>query len=123
VLERQGISVVEEPAHIAQRLGLRVNESAGIQIKTVLRGGAAEQAGFAAGDEWIGLEKGSGKEASNWRLDKLEDLLLYAGTASRIGALVARDKRLLKLSLTLPKSVSSWRLAVRDKKLVAQWLN
>ena len=28
------------------------------QIKTVLRGGAAEQAGFAANDEWLGVEVG-----------------------------------------------------------------
>jgi hypothetical protein len=27
-----------------------------VQIKTVLRGGLAEQAGMMAGDEWLGLE-------------------------------------------------------------------
>ena len=123
LLEKQGINVLEEPAQIAQRLGLRVAEGSGIQIKTVLRGGAAERAGFAAGDEWLGLEAGSGKSSSNWRLSKLDDLLLYAGTATKIGALVARDKRLLKLSLTLPKSVTTWRLVARDSKLVNQWLN
>nr|MDP2190807.1 peptidase M61 [Rhodoferax sp.] len=123
LLEKQGITVLEEPAQIAQRLGLRVAESTGIQIKTVLRGGAAERAGFAAGDEWLGLEAGSGKSASNWRLSKLDDLLLYAGTATKIGALVARDKRLLKLSLTLPKSATTWRLVARDSKLIHHWLN
>ena len=85
LLEKQGINVLEEPAQIAQRLGLRVAESTGIQIKTVLRGGAAERAGFAAGDEWLGLAAGSGKSSSNWRLSKLDDLLLYAGTATKIG--------------------------------------
>lgn len=123
LLERQGVTVLEEPAQLAQRLGLRVNEDGGIQIKTVLRGGAAEKAGFAAGDEWLGLEAGRGKTSSNWRLSKLDDLLLYAGTALKIGALVARDKRLLKLSLTLPQSVTSWQLVVRDKIRVDQWLN
>lgn len=123
LLERQGVTLLAEPAQLAQRLGLRVGEDGGIQIKTVLRGGAAERAGFAAGDEWLGLETGGGKTSSSWRLSKLDDLLLYAGTALKIGALVARDKRLLKLSLTLPAAVTSWRLAVRDKKLVAQWLN
>jgi predicted metalloprotease with PDZ domain len=122
LLERQGISVLEEPAQLAQRLGLRVTEMAGVQIKTVLSDGAAEQAGFAAGDEWLGLEVGSGKLATSWRLIKLDDVLLYAGTAKKIGALVARDKRLVKLSLTLPKAVTSWRLAVRDSRLVSQWL-
>jgi len=123
LLEGQGIAVLEEPAQLAQRLGVRVAESAGIQIKIVLRGGAAERAGFAAGDEWLGLETGTGKTASSWRLTKLDDLLLYAGPATKIGALVARDKRLLKLSLTLPKSVTTWRLVARDSKLLDQWLS
>jgi hypothetical protein len=38
-------------------------------------------------------------------------------------ALVARDKRLLELSLALPKGVATWRLATRDSSLVAQWLD
>ncbi len=123
LLEKQGVTVLEEPAQIAQRLGLRVAEGTGIQIKTVLRGGAAERAGFAAGDEWLGLQTGTGKSATAWRLTKLDDLTLYAGQATKIGALVARDKRLLKLSLTLPKSVTTWRLVARDSKLVDRWLN
>jgi predicted metalloprotease with PDZ domain len=123
LLEKQGIAVLEEPAQTAQRLGLRVTESAGIQINIVLRGGAAERAGFAAGDEWLGLETGTGKAATRWRLSKLDDLLLYAGAATKIGALVARDKRLLTLSLTLPKSVTTWQLVARDSQLANQWLN
>jgi predicted metalloprotease with PDZ domain len=123
LLETQGISVLEEPAQLAQRLGLRVSESAGVHVKVVLRGGAAERAGFAAGDEWLGLAVGSAKSASHWRLSKLDDLLLYAGNASKLRALVARDKRLLELSLTLPKGVTTWRLAMRDPKLLATWLN
>jgi predicted metalloprotease with PDZ domain len=123
LLERQGVTVLHEPAQIAQRLGIRVAESSGVQIKTVLRGGACEQAGFAAGDEWLGVRIGKGKSASHWRLSKLDDLLLYCGTASKIGVLVARDKRLLTLTLTLPKSVLTWRLAVRDSSVVAQWLS
>jgi predicted metalloprotease with PDZ domain len=124
LLQAQGVSVLEEPAQIAQRLGLRVSDgTSGIQIKTVLRGGAAEHAGFAAGDEWLGVMVGSVKAATQWRLTTLDDLAFYAGTASKIGALVARDKRLLNLSLTLPKSVTTWRLVVRDTKLLARWLN
>jgi predicted metalloprotease with PDZ domain len=123
LLERQGIGVHEEPAPIAQRLGLRVSEGTGIQIKTVLRGGAAEQAGFAAGDEWLGIEVGPAKSASQWRLTSLDDLLLYAGTASKIGALVARDKRLYQLNLALPKASSNWQLTVHDKQLAGQWLD
>ncbi len=123
LLQAQGIAVQEEPAQLAQRLGLRVTESAGIQIKMVLRGGAAERAGFAAGDEWLGLEVGRGKTASHWRLTRLDELPLYAGTATTLVALVARDKRLLKLPLMLPKASTTWRLTARDSQLVGQWLN
>jgi len=123
LLETQGIAVLEEPAQIAQRLGVRVSESAGVQIKIVLRGGAAERAGFATGDEWLGVEIGSGKALTRWRLSKLDDLLLYAGSATKIDALVARDKRLLNLPLALPKGVTTWRLVARDSKLVGHWLS
>ncbi len=123
LLERQGVSLQQESADLTQRLGLRVSEGTSIQVKTVLRGSAAEQAGFAAGDEWLALEVGAGKQASNWRLSKLDDIPLYAGAATKVGALVARDKRILKLSLKLPAPATRWCLAVGDKKLVGQWLN
>ncbi len=123
LLERHGVTLHEEPAQIAQRLGLRVNESAGtLQIKTVLRGGAGEQAGFAAGDEWLGVGVGSGKSLSSWRLQKLDDLSLYADGQSVVQALVARDKRLQTLRLNLPRGISTWRLSVRAKELVGAWL-
>ena len=123
LLERQGVSVQQESADLAQRLGLRVSEGTSIQVKSVLRGSAAEQAGFAAGDEWLALEVGAGKQSSSWRLSKLDDVPLYAGAASTIGVLVARDKRILKLSLKLPPPATRWCLAVGDKKLAGQWLD
>ena len=123
LLTAQGVAVLEEPAQLAQRLGLRVSETAGVHIKVVLRDGAAEQAGFAAGDEWLGLEVGSGRTATQWRLSKLDDLPLYAGTATKIGALVARDKRLVKLALTLPKAITTWHLVAKDKARVSAWLS
>lgn len=87
---------------------------------------AAEKAGFAAGDEWLGVEVESGvgtaKSASAWRISKLEEITFYAGNATKVKALVARDKRLLKLALTLPKAVTTWRLAVREPVAVARWL-
>ncbi len=129
LLQQQGVAVLEEPAQMAQRLGLRVNETQGVQIKTVLRGGVAEQAGFAAGDEWLGLDpagKASAKSAlpaaAGWRMSRLDDLTLYAGTVKKVIALVARDKRLMRLELTLPPVLTTWRLAVKDAKLVNEWL-
>ena len=123
LLQRHGVAVLEEPAHLAQRLGLRVTETQGVQIKTVLRGGAAEQAGFAAGDEWLGLEPARAAGAAGWRISRLDDLPLYAGTAEKVIALVARDKRLLRLELTLPPAQTTWRLAVKDAALIDEWLN
>ena len=129
LLEQHGVSVLEDPAQLAQRLGLRVSESAGITVKAVLRGGAAERAGFVAGDEWLGMEltppagaKTKAAPYAGWRLNRIEDLLLYAGQATQFQALVARDKRLLRLRLSLPPQVSTWRLSVQDTSRVNNWL-
>ncbi len=128
LLQQHGVAVFEEPAQLAQRLGLRVGESQGVQIKAVLRGGVAEQAGFAAGDEWLGLEPaGSARtrhagQPDGWRMSRLDDLLFYAGTAKKVVALVSRDKRLMRLELAMPPALTTWRLAVQDAGLVDQWL-
>ena len=122
LLEQLGLTVLEEPAQLAQQLGLRVSEDSALQIKTVLRGGAAERAGFSAGDEWLGLEVGAGRAVQNWRMTRLDDLPLYAGKHSKVKALVARDKRLVLLALKLPKAVTTWRLVVRDAQGVGRWL-
>jgi predicted metalloprotease with PDZ domain len=119
LLSHHGIAWHEDPAQWAQRLGLRVSETPGsVQIKVVLRGGAAEEAGFAPGDEWLGLAT----EAGEWRLHKLDDLPLYAGQAQRVGALVARDKRLLRLSMAWPPQATTTRLSLHNAELAAPWL-
>ncbi|WP_137895116.1 M61 family metallopeptidase [Ramlibacter sp. 2FC] len=121
LLQQQGIAVLEEPSQMAQRLGLRVSEGPGLQIKTVLRGGAAERAGLAAGDEWLGVEVGPKAIGGSWRLSKLDDLALYAGEHRRLTALVARDQRLLRLPLTLPAAATTWRLALREASQPRSW--
>jgi predicted metalloprotease with PDZ domain len=118
LLARHGVGVLEEPAQLQQRLGLRVSETAGLQVKTVLRGGAGEQAGFAANDEWLGLEAAG----QAWRMTKLDDLTLYAGSHRKLTALVARDRRILRLELNLPASATTWRLVLRDAALAQPWL-
>jgi predicted metalloprotease with PDZ domain len=118
LLEQHGIAVMEEPSQMQQRLGVRVTETSGVQLKNVLRGGAAEQAGFAAGDEWVGVEVAG----CGWRLNKLDDLALYAGTHRKVTALVARDRRLLRLELGIPAGVTTWRLAMRDAARAQSWL-
>ena len=120
LLERHGVAIHADPSHMAQRLGLRVAETGNIVVKTVLRGGAAEKAGFCAGDEWLGVELPGEREG--WRLQKLDDLALYAGSQLRMTALVSRDKRLLRLPLVVPEGVTTWRLAARDAAALTAWL-
>ncbi len=122
LLQAHGVAVLEESAPLAQRLGLRLSEDAGIHVKSVLRGSAAERAGLCSGDEWLALEVGSARSATQWRLNRIEDVALYAGDTTKVGALVARDGRILKLALTLPRAGTKWRLRVSDGELVARWL-
>ena len=86
---------VEAPT-LAQRLGVRVSESAltGVKVTHVLRGLAAERAGLCAGDELLAV--------NGWRVRRLEDALrvLTSGVAAPL--LVARDQRVIGLSLVLP---------------------
>lgn len=126
LLQEFGVTVHADPAPRAQSLGLRVSETQGIVVKSVLRGGLAEQAGFQSGDEWLGLEVpvGKGRTVQSWRLLKLDDIALYAGNASKVTALVARDRQLLRLPLSLsdrsPEQVA--RLSVGDVRVLASWL-
>ena len=92
LLPRFGVGVERQPATLAQRLGVRVSESAltGVKVTHVLRGGAAEGIGLAAGDELIGV--------GGWRLRRLDDALRYVGPGGAVAPIcVARDQRLLEL--------------------------
>jgi len=110
--------VNREPDQVAQQLGLRVKESGGLFIQQVLRGGAAEKAGFAAGDEWLAVQT----EGEPWRMQTLDDLTLYTGKTKKVTALVSRDKRLMNLQLTLPAASQAVRLSVRDAAATNKWL-
>ncbi|MEO9101735.1 MAG: hypothetical protein ABI256_04445, partial [Rhodoferax sp.] len=150
LLATQGVNVLEERSQIAQRLGLRVvegtAENLGIVVKTVLSASAAERAGLAAGDEWIGIrlpraddptqrrsntsaqdtsepDRKSDKSGDAWRLRKLEELPMYLGDATTFTALVARDQRLLELPFVMPKDDHTWRLALRDAARARIWLS
>ena len=126
LLQRHGAKVSQDKAPLAQQLGLRVAESNGaLTVKTVLRGGAAEAAGLAAGDEWLGIElpaarRGAPIEA--WRLHKLDELPGLLGPRRRFVALVSRDRRLLRCEVQWPAEVKALRLAVDDAARLAAWL-
>ena len=121
LLQSHGVATLQEPDQLAQRLGLRVDESQGIKIKTVLSGGPAHAAGLSAGDEWLGIEALKAK-AQGWRLRKLDDLMLYAQAGEKIVALISRDEQLLRLPLRLPAPGTTWRLAAQDNALLDRWL-
>jgi len=119
-----GVAYLEEAAGLADQLGLRVTESGGIRVKTVLRGGAAEVAGFAAGDEWLAVlpAKAKAPTAAGWRINKLDELPLHLGPAKQFQALVARDQRLLTLSVTLPKTVTQVKLTASASPPIHAWM-
>jgi predicted metalloprotease with PDZ domain len=122
LLSAHGIQVEAETSAMAQRLGLRVGEGAGsVQIKAVLRGSAAEAAGLAAGDEWLGLDVGAKGQGGSWRLGKLDELPALLGQERQLTAWVSRDKRLLRLRLTVPAQASQWRLSVPADRNKGQW--
>ncbi|VTU29718.1 hypothetical protein SRS16CHR_04526 [Variovorax sp. SRS16] len=126
LLRAHGVVPLDDPAQRAQELGLRVTETGGsVQVKVVLRGGAAEQAGFSAHDEWLGIElpAAKGHPAQGWRIAKLDDLALYLGPQKKMTAIVARDRRLLRLPLVLPTGVTTWRLMAQDAARLAAWLS
>ncbi len=125
LLQAQGVSVQEEPAALAQQLGLRVQENHAVHIQTVLHGGPAHSAGFAPGDEWLGVEVTPTRQnkVTGWRLKKLDQLSLLLGTAKHCTALVSRDGQLLRLPLRMPaKPATQWRLGLTNPVKVGQWL-
>ena len=91
LLARFGVAVERQAATLAQRLGVRVSESAliGVTVTHVLRGGAAERIGLAAGDELIGV--------GGWRLRRLDDTLRFVAPGAPAPLVVGRDQRLLEL--------------------------
>ena len=121
LLKAHGIALRQEPDALAQQLGLRVKEGNGLYIQHVLRGSAAERAGFAAGDEWISVQTSAAQ--TPWRLHTLDELPLYRGRARKLRVQVARDKRLLSLQLLWPAPSHCLRLDVHDATLAARWLD
>ena len=97
LLASVGVAWQHQPAPLAQRLGLRVSESAltGVKVSHVLQGGAAQQAGLSAGDELLALD--------GWRLRRLDDALRLGVPGTRATLLVSRDQRVLSLPLAMPK--------------------
>jgi predicted metalloprotease with PDZ domain len=126
LLEQVGAKVQHEKAPLAQQLGLRVSESNGLLLKNVLRGGAAEAAGMAAGDEWLAVEFAPakrGQTAEAWRVNKLDEVNLLRGQRLQLTAVVARDKRILRCPLDWPTETQAVKLSPADVAKLATWLS
>jgi predicted metalloprotease with PDZ domain len=122
LLQVHGIASRPEKQPLAQQLGLRVKEQNGVTIQHVLRNSAAEQAGFASGDEWLAVQAANASPPTWWRLQQIDDILLYCANPAQILALISRQKRLQTLTLTLPSASSTSQLCILDASLVARWL-
>ena len=98
LLPALGVDLRRERPLLQQRLGARLNEApAGRKVQSVLAGGLAEAAGLSAGDEILAL--------GDWRVVKPEDLTLYGAFEQPLPLLVARDRRLLHLTLPQGREV------------------
>jgi predicted metalloprotease with PDZ domain len=96
LLEKFGVAWQPQTATLAQRLGLKVSESAltGIKVAQVLRGSVAETCGFSAGDEVLAV--------GDWRLRRLDEALRLAQPGEAREWLVSRDQRLQRLTVLMP---------------------
>ena len=97
LLQSAGMAMKPQTATMAQRMGVRVSESAltGCRVTHVLRGGVAEQAGVSAGDELMAL--------NGWRLRRLDDALRLVQPSQKVELLVSRDQRVISLLAVWPK--------------------
>jgi predicted metalloprotease with PDZ domain len=98
LLAPMGVSVQRERvSSLAVLLGLRLSESAaaGVQVKTVLAGGLAEQAGLSAGDEILAVD--------GWRVRKFDDALAWWRVGAPLVLTLVRDQRLRTLRVALSR--------------------
>jgi len=120
LLDHFGVAWREDAPSLAQRLGLKVSESAltGVQVKQVFAGSTALAAGFSPGDEVLACH--------GWRLRRLDDALavLPAGE-QRLRFLISRDQRLVELDCALPEvtaGMAGVQLALADPAAARAWL-
>jgi predicted metalloprotease with PDZ domain len=115
LLQAVGVAWQEDTALLPQRLGLRLQETpSGIKVQAVLRGGAGEAAGLSAGDEWLALD--------GWRILKLLEAAQLGAAERALPLLVARDRRLLSLTLPATPKATTVSLKLLDESLLTAWL-
>jgi predicted metalloprotease with PDZ domain len=90
-LAKAGVELEHEPLALAAELGLRLAEGpvTGVQVKSVLAGGAAAAAGVSAGDEILAVD--------GWRVRRLDDAQGWLRAGAGFELLVVRQQRVLTL--------------------------
>ena len=97
---------------LAAALGLKLSEGpfSGVQVKSVLSGGAAERAGLSPGDELLAVD--------GWRVRRLDDALAWVAAGAAFEVLAVRDGRVMTVTLQPPPAAEVARtpsLALADK--------
>ena len=105
LIEAAGVAQRHGPATFSAGLGLRLSEGAlsGVHVKSVLAGGAAARAGVSAGDELLAVD--------GWRIRRLDDAQQWLAAGQAFDLLLARDQRMLSLSVQ-PEGVAQPTLAL-----------
>jgi predicted metalloprotease with PDZ domain len=87
LLAHAGITIKDEPAPLAAALGLRLSEGpvTGVQVRSVLRGSAAELAGVSAADELLAVD--------GWRIRRLDEAQLWLAAGAAFDLMLVRDQR------------------------------
>jgi predicted metalloprotease with PDZ domain len=90
-LARFGVEPEVETLNLATELGVRVSEGpvTGVQVKSVLAGGAAAAAGLSAGDEIVAVD--------GWRVRRLDDAQNWIRAGAAFDLLVVRQQRMCTL--------------------------
>ena len=93
LFDAAGVTQRHSPPAFTAALGLRLSEGAlsGVQVKSVLSGGAAERAGVAAGDELLAVD--------GWRIRRLDDAQQWLTGGQAFELLLVRHQRVLRLSV------------------------
>jgi predicted metalloprotease with PDZ domain len=93
LLQAAGVQLRPERSGFAAALGLRLSEGpvSGVQVKSVLDGGAAALSGVSAGDELLAVD--------GWRIRRLDEALSWVARDQAFDLLLVRDQRVMTLRL------------------------
>jgi predicted metalloprotease with PDZ domain len=93
LLQASGVEWRPERTAWAASLGLRLSEGpvSGVQVKSVLAGGAAAAAGVSAGDELLAVD--------GWRIRRLDEAQGWVAREQAFALLLVRDQRVMTLRL------------------------